>query len=129
MFTAESIQTEFDYGKFSAGGFVDLKKAFDIVDHNILLQKLDYYSVRGIANEWCASYLKNWKQFVSIGDHISDSQTIQTGVPQGSVLGTLLFLSYITYFYNNLNKSIKHSRAYHFHMIQISCILMNHLDY
>ena len=90
--------------------FVHLKKAFDTVDHNILLKKLDYYGVRGIANEWFASYLKNRKQFVSIGGHISSTQVIQTGVPQGSVLGPLLFLLYV----NDLNKSIKNSRAYHF---------------
>ena len=75
-----------------------------------ILKKLDYYGVRGIANEWFASYLKNRKQFVSISGHISSTQVIQTGVPQGSVLGPLLFLLYI----NDLNKSIKNWRAYHF---------------
>ena len=75
-----------------------------------ILKKLDYYGVRGIANEWFASYLKNRKKFVSISGHISSSQVIQTGVPQGSVLGPLLFLLYI----NDLNKSIKNWRAYHF---------------
>ena len=110
MSTVENIQTLLDDGKYSAGVFVDLKKAFDTVDHNILLKKLDYYGVRGIANEWLASYLKNRKQFVSIGGHISSTQVIQTGVPQGSVLGPLLFLLYI----NDLNKSIKNLRAYHF---------------
>ena len=110
MSIVENIQTQLDDGKYSAGVFVDLKKAFDTVDHNILLKKLDYYGVRGIANEWFASYLKNRKQFVSIGGHISSTQVIQTGVPQGSVLGPLLFLLNI----NDLNKSIKNSRAYHF---------------
>ena len=95
MSIVENIQTQLDDGKYSAGVFVDLKKAFDTVDHNILLKKLDYYGVRGIANEWFASYLKNRKQFVSIDDHISSTQVIQTGVPQGSVFGPLLFLLYI----------------------------------
>ena len=92
MSIAENIQTQLDDGKYSAGVFVDLKKASDTVDHNILLKKLDYYGVRGIANEWFASYLKNRKQFVSIGGHISSTQVIQTGVLQGSVLGPLVFL-------------------------------------
>ena len=73
MSIAENIQTQLDDGKYSAGVFVDLKKAFDTIDHNILLKKLDYYGVRGIANEWFASYLKNRKQFVSIGGHFKYS--------------------------------------------------------
>ena len=55
----ENIQTQLDEGKHCTGVFVDLKKAFDTADHNILLRKLDYYGIRGIANEWfCSSYLK-----------------------------------------------------------------------
>ena len=77
MSIAENIQTQLDDGKYSAGVFVDLKKAFDTIDHNILLKKLDYYGVRGIANEWFASYLKNRKQFVSVGGHISSTQVVQ----------------------------------------------------
>ena len=120
MSIVENIQTQLDDGKYSAGVFVDLKKAFDTVDHNILLKKLDYYDVRGNANEWFALYLKDRKQFVSIGGHISSTQVIQTGVTQGFVLGPLLFLLYI----NVINKSIKNLQ-----MIQISCVLINHLKY
>ena len=54
---AENIQTQLDDGKYSAGVFADLTKAFDTIDHDILLKKLDYYGVRGIANEWFASYI------------------------------------------------------------------------
>ena len=110
MSIAENIQTQLDDGKYSAGVFVDFKKAFDTVDHNILLNKLDYYGVNRIPNEWFVSYLKNRKQFVSIGGYISSTEVIQIGVPQDSVFGPLLFLLYI----NDLNKSIKNSRAYHF---------------
>ena len=124
MSIAENIQTQLDDGKYSAGVFVDLKKAFDTVDHNILLKKLDYYGVRGIANEWFASYLKNRKQFVSISGHISSTQVIQADVSQGSILGLPLFLLHM----NDLNKSIKNLRFITLQMIQISCFLINHLN-
>ena len=91
----ENIQTQLDKGKYCAGVFVDLKKAFDTVDHNMLLQKLDYYGIRGIANEWSCSYLKKRKQFVSIENNMSSVKEILTGVPQGSILGPLRFLIYI----------------------------------
>ena len=81
MSIVENIQTQLDDGKYSAGESVDLKKAFDTVDHDILLKKLDYCGVRGIANEWFASHLKNRKQLFSIDDHISSTQVIQKGVP------------------------------------------------
>ena len=124
MSIVENIQTQLDDGKYSAGVFVDLKKAFDTVDHNILLKKLDYYGVRGIANEWFASYLKNRKQFVSISGHISSTQVIQADVSQGSILGLPLFLLHM----NDLNKSIKNLRFITLQMIQISCFLINHLN-
>ena len=103
MSIVENIQTQLNDGKYSAGVYVDLKKVFDIVDHDILLKKLNYFGVRGIVSEWFASYLKNRKQFVSISGHISSTQVIETGVPQGVVLGPLFFLLSI----NDLNKPIK----------------------
>ena len=110
MSIIENIQTQLDEGKYCTGVFVDLKKVFDTVDHNILLRKLDYYGIRGIANEWFCSYLKKRKQFVSIQNNMSSIKEILTGVPQGSVLGPLLCLINI----KDLHKSIRFSKTYHF---------------
>ena len=110
LVSVQISKTQLDDSKYSADVFVDLKKAFDTVDHNILLKELVCYGVRRIANECFASYLKNRKQFVSIGHRISSIQVIQTGVAQGSVLGPLPFLLHI----NDLNKSTENSRVYHF---------------
>ena len=89
---------------------MDLQKAFDTVDHEILLSKLDYYGIRGISNNWFKSYLSNRKQFVSINGYDSGLAEIKCGVPQGSVLGPLLFLLYI----NDLNQTIKFCKVHHF---------------
>ena len=86
-----------DEGNFACGIFVDLEKAFDTVDHNILLKKLDHYGVRGISNKWFGSYLTDRKQFVSINGFNSNISSITSGVPQGSVLGPLLFLLFRIY--------------------------------
>ena len=110
MSIVENIQTQLDNGEFPTGVFVDLRKAFDTVDHRVLLQKLEHYGVRGISKKWFSSYLTNRKQFVSIENCNSTTKTVLTGVPRGSVLGPLLFLIYI----NNLHKCVKYSKAYHF---------------
>ena len=70
-------------------------KSFDTVDHPILLEKLQYYGFRGIINDWFKSYLTNRTLTTQIGAHISRNASITCGVPQGSVLGPLMFLLYI----------------------------------
>ena len=91
----ENIRSALDNGKFACGIFVDLQKAFDTVDHIIILKKLEHYGIRGIGNSWFKSYLDNGSQFVSISGFDSMLKSIIHGVPQGSVLGPLLFLLYI----------------------------------
>ena len=106
----EEIRKALDSNNFACGIFIDLQKAFDTVDHQILLRKLEHYGIRGIANDWFKSYLLNRQQFVSINGFDSKKQNIKLGVPQGSVLGPLLFLIYI----NDLHQSVKFSTTHHF---------------
>ena len=93
LFSRE-IMLFFENYEFGCGIFIDFKKAFDTVNHSILLLKLYHYGVRGKAYEWFQSYLSNRKQFVCLNGHDSDSLPLTCGVPQGSVLGPLLFLLY-----------------------------------
>ena len=81
--------------QYSCSIFLDLCKAFDKVDHRIILNKLEYYGIWGVANDWFASYLSNRRQFASLFGTNLDYQTVTCGVPQGLVLGPLLFLLYI----------------------------------
>ena len=74
-----------------------MSKSFNTVDHNILIQKLNYYGIRGITNNWFSSYLQNRIQFVNINGFDPESNAICCGGPQGSTLGPLLFLIYINY--------------------------------
>ena len=92
------------------GIFLDLKKAFDTVNHKILLSKLEYYGIRRKAKDWFNSFIYNRQQFTSIDGQNSEFNKISHGIPQGSVLGPLL----LTIFINNLHYAAIHSKVQQF---------------
>ena len=77
----DKITTAIDKNEYAIGIFVDLSKAFDTIDHNILLRKLSHYGIRGVALHWFASYVSNRKQFVSYNGINSTHKVISLGVP------------------------------------------------
>ena len=91
----DKIVSNLEQGKLPLAIFLDLSKAFDTIDHNILIDKLSYYGITGRALDWFKSYLHQRKQYVQYCDSISSMSNIKTGVPQGSILGPLLFIIYM----------------------------------
>ena len=91
----DRISNEIDNGQLSFGIFIDLSKAFDTINHSILINKLSYYGLDGVVKNLLSSYITNRKQYVQIGSTKSKMLPLQCGVPQGSILGPLLFIIYI----------------------------------
>ena len=91
----EQIYEVFDSKKFSISVLIDYSKAFDTVNHSILLSKMEKYGVRGHALKIFTSYLKDRRHRTKVGENFSTWKVLNIGVPQGSILGPLLFLVYI----------------------------------
>ena len=96
-----------DSKKLNLTIFLDLRKAFDTVDHAIMIKSLCRYGMRGITGDWLKSYLHNRKQFCSVNGQRSMASEVACDIPQGSCLGPLLFIIYL----NDFEKCFKFSKA------------------
>ena len=103
---SDNIHRQLDFWNYVISIFIDFTKAFDTVDHDILLQKLDRYGVRGHANHFIKLYLSNRKQYTVINGERSEVEDIIYGVPQGSVLVPLFFALYINDMYRSVGSDV-----------------------
>ena len=104
MILMVKITKSLENGEFIIGVFLDFSKAFDTVNHDVLLQKLHHYGIRGSALKWFQSYLSDRQQYVTYNGEESSKKGINCGVPQGSILGPLLFIIYL----NDLSNVCQH---------------------
>ena len=104
LLLVNQLYQSFDESKFTLGIFIDLSKVFDTVDYKILTKKLELNGIKDCNLRWFESYLSKRKKFIKYGGKQTNIETITCGVPQGSILGPLLFLIFV----NDLHKVTKY---------------------